>query len=159
MPESSRKSDQRQFLVKYAGRILTARPYFRIKLKEKLFLRAEKEKMEDPGSTIESILKDLTASGYLNDQYLAEAFVRRQLSKHYGPRIISLKLKYLGLESESIAAALKSVATPDAEIASIRQFADKFPRLDRRVVVSKLYRRGYSDRAIKSAFDGDSFED
>lgn len=159
MPESSRKSDQRQSLVKYAGRILAARPYFRFKLREKLFLRAEKEKIENPGQIIESILDDLAQSGYLNDQYLAEAYVRRQLSKHYGPRLISVKLKYLGLGVAAVTEALRSAVSPEAEEASIRHFISKFSHQDRRKVVSNLYRRGYSERAIKSAFDGDCLED
>ncbi|NCP47236.1 hypothetical protein AUJ42_03100 [Candidatus Collierbacteria bacterium CG1_02_44_10] len=159
MPASSQKNNSRQTLVKYAGRILTARPYFRVQLREKLFRRAEKEKFTNPGPIIDSILEDLAKSGYLNDQYLSEAFVRRQLSKHYGSRIISLKLKYLGLSQEAVAEALATSAPLEAEIASIRQYLQKFPHLDRRKLISKLYQRGYSNRAVKSAFDGGYLED
>ncbi|HCQ31248.1 TPA: hypothetical protein DIU27_02610 [Candidatus Collierbacteria bacterium] len=159
MPESNQKNELRLSLVKYAGRVLGARPYFRVQLREKLFCRAEKEKFADPGPIIDSILEDLAKSGYLNDQYLSEAFVRRQLSKHYGPKIISLKLKFLGLSREAVSEALTTGSPMEAEITSIRHFLQKYPRLDRRTLISKLYRRGYTDHAIKSAFDGDSFED
>ncbi|KKT67399.1 MAG: Regulatory protein RecX [Candidatus Woesebacteria bacterium GW2011_GWA2_44_33] len=159
MPESSQKSEIRSSLLKYAANILSRRTYFRFKLREKLFLRAEKLNLSNSDSTINSILDDLAKSGYLNDQYLSEAFVRRQLSKHYGPRIISLKLKFLGLSREAVTEALSSSASLEAEIASIRQYLQKFPLLDHRKLISKLYQRGYSDRAIKSAFDGGYLED
>jgi regulatory protein len=159
MQESSRKSDLRQSLAKYAGRILSARPYFRFKLREKLFLRAEKLNFDDPDSTIDSILDDLAKSGYLDDQYLAEAYVRSRLSKGYGPKIISLKLKFMGLCPETISMVLESTATEEAEIASIKRFCRKYPHTDSRKLVSKLYFRGYSGTSIKKAFDGDYFED
>ncbi len=159
MQGSSRKSDLRQSLVKYAGRILGARPYFRFKLREKLFLRAEKLNFDDPGSTIDSILDDLAKSGYLDDQYLAEAYVRSRLSKGYGPKIISLKLKFMGLSPETISMVLESTATEEAEMASIKRYCRKFPHPDSRKLVSKLYFRGYSGTSIKKVFDGDYFED
>lgn len=159
MPESSQKSSQRSVLVKYAARILSARPYFRTKLKDKLFQRAESLGFEDFDSLIEAILDDLAGSGYLNDQYLAEAMVRRLLSKGYGPKIIALKLKFLGLLPQIVSSALKSDASAEAETASLRHYCGKFPRLDRRKLISKLYQRGYLSLTIQKAFDGDWLED
>lgn len=149
MPESSRKSNSRSILVKYAARVLSARPYFRSTLKDKLFRNAESLELEASSEVIESILEDLAQSGYLDDQYLAEAYVRRQLGKGYGPKVISLKLKYLGLDPALITFALKSDATEEAELASIRHYCAKFPRLDRRKLIQKLYFRGYSGQLIK----------
>jgi len=159
MPESSQKSDLRQSLIKYAGRILVARPYFRFKLREKLFQRAQKLGFADSGSVIDSIIDDLAKSGYLDDSYLSESYVRRQLSKGYGPKIISLKLLALGLDRETVSLALKSSASEEAEIASIRQYSQKYARLDRRKLIGKLYFRGYSGPIIKKVFDGDYLED
>ena len=159
MPESNQKSEARRLLLRYATLILSGRPYFRYKLREKLFLRAEKLSLEDPGSTIDSILEDLGQSGYLNDKYLAEAYVRRQLAKGYGPKIISLKLKYLGLGTDLIKESLKSEASEENEIASIRKYTSKYPRLDPRKLISKLYSRGYSSQVIKNAFDSSYIED
>ena len=149
MPESSQKSNQRSSLVKYASRILSSRPYFRFKLRDKLFLRAQKLAFENPDDIIDSILDDLAKSGYLDDQYLAEAYVRRQLSKGYGPKIISLKLKFLGLDRETISRCLESEVTEESEISSIKKYCQKYPRLDQRKLISKLYFRGYSGQLIK----------
>lgn len=149
MPESSRKSNLRSILVKYAGRVLSARPYFRSTLKDKLFLKAESLDLEASSEVIESILEDLAQSGYLDDQYLAEAYVRRQLGKGYGPKVIAVKLKYLGLNPTLVTSALKSDATEEVELASIRHYCAKFPRLDRRKLIQKLYFRGYSGQLIK----------
>ncbi len=159
MQEFSRKSDFRQSLVSYAAKILVARPYFRAKLRDKLFLRAEKFNFLDPSGVIDSILDDLSKSGYLNDKYLAEAFVRRQLSKGYGPKIISLKLKFLGLDREIISEVLKSQAYEELEVDSISRYCRKYPRVDPRKLISKLYQRGYNSQAIKKVFDSDWLED
>lgn len=149
MPESSRKSNLRSILVKYAARVLSARPYFRSTLKDKLFRKAESLELEASSEVIESILEDLAQSGYLDDQYLAQAYVRRQLGKGYGPKVIAVKLKYLGLEPQMVTSALKSDATEEAELASIRHYCAKFPRLDRRKLIQKLYFRGYLGLSIK----------
>jgi len=159
MPESSQKSDFRQPLVAYAARILSARPYFASQLRSKLLLRAEKLKFSAPETVVESIVADLASSGYLNDKYLTEAYIRRQLNKGYGPKIISLKLRQLGLDREVLSQALKSEASREAEILSIKHFCRKFPRLDKRKLISKLYSRGYSGATIAVVFDGDWLED
>ncbi len=159
MQESSPKSDARQALVSYAARILVARPYFKSKLREKLFLRAEKLGIDGPGSTIDSILEDLSKSGYLNDLYLAEAYVRRQLAKGYGPKIIILKLKFLGLGRETVSEVLRSQASVELELDSIKKYCQKYPRLDQRKLISKLYQRGYHSTTIKKVFDSDWLED
>lgn len=159
MPESSPKSEARRLLIRYASLVLSGRPYFRFKLREKLFLRAEKLGLEDPNNTIDSILEDLSQSGYLNDQYLAEAYVRRQLSKCYGPKIIALKLKYLGLPSSIISETLKLEADEEAVMVSLKKYCQKYSRLDQRKLISKLYSRGYSGSIIKKVFDGDWLED
>src|SRR5258706_4808471 len=103
---SNPKSETRELLLKYAGNILSRRPYFRHTLKAKLILRAKKLKLVEANPIIDSILEDLARSGYLDDQYLAEAYVRRQLGKGYGPRLISLKLGCLHLDHDSYALAL-----------------------------------------------------
>lgn len=159
MPESNQKNNQRQPLVQYASRILSARPYFRSQLRDKLYARAESLGFSEPGDTIDSILQDLAQSGYLDDQYLADAYVRRQLSKYYGPKIIAFKLKRLGLGSDQISQSLRSEATLEAEIASIQKYRAKNPRLDPRKFTSKLYLRGYSGQSIQKAFDSEWLED
>lgn len=159
MPESSQKSSERSSLLKYVTRLLSSRPYFRSQLRDKLFLRAQALGFEAVEAVIDTLLDDLGQSGYLDDQYLAQAYVRRQLAKGYGPKIISLKLKYLGLDRELISDALKSEASQEAELSSIRKYSGKFPHLDRRRLISKLYTRGYLGSSIQKVFDGDRLTD
>ena len=158
MPASNQKSEVRGKLLKYAANILSRRPYFRHALKQKLLLYAEKNKYPchsgpDPESSqnihiIDQIITELAASGYLDDIYLAEAYVRRQLGKCYGPKIIELKLKQLGLDQATIKNALFSEATKEAQTEAIQKFLAKYSRQDLRKVIDKLYRRGFPSSLI-----------
>lgn len=159
MPESNQKSEVRSKLLKYAANILSRRPYFSHTLKQKLYLRSEKEGFEDSGEEIEKIISELGASGYLDDTYLAEAFVRRQLSKCYGPRIIQMKLKQLRLDPTIIAKAISSQASAESQSEAISKYSAKNSRIDPRKLSYKLYCRGFSGQDIKNTFDGKQFED
>ena len=159
MPESSPPSDVRASLIKYAAFCLNRRPYFRESIRQKLVLRARKLKFENFSSIITAILDDLQQSGYLNDSYLAEAFVRRQLGKGYGPRIISLKLGRLRLDRNTIDIALDTEADPPKQVEAIKKYADKYRSLDRRKFVSRLYSRGFSSSIINKLFDAEYIED
>jgi SOS response regulatory protein OraA/RecX len=158
MPVSSQKSN-RESLLKYAANILSRRPYFRHTLKEKLFLRSKKLKLNDVSLVIDSILDDLAGSGYLDDKYLAEAYVRRQLAKGYGPRLISLRLGALHLDRDLINQAIDNEATPENQYLAIKKFSAKYARLDPRKIISKLYARGFASRVISMLFDGTAIED
>ncbi len=149
MPVSNQNDDLRASLIKYAGRVLSLRPYFKFKLRDKLFLRAEKLGSTDASKVIDSVLHDLEKSGYLNDRYLAEAYVRRQLAKGYGSKIIHLKMKYLGLDQKTISETLKSEASEEVELQSLEKYSLKFARLDKQKLVHKLYTRGYSSALIR----------
>lgn len=159
MPVSNPSSDDRASLVKYAALILNLRPYFRHKLKEKLVLRSKKLAFKDTGPVIESILDDLQKSGYLNDPYLAEAFIRRQLAKGYGTRIIRLKLNALRLSKEVIDIALETVADNKAQLSSAMHLLTKKRITDHRKAMSVLYQRGFESKVISKLFDGELYED
>lgn len=159
MPEPSQTDEIRSKLVKYAGFILNLRPYFRNKLREKLILRCKKLKIQPPMSVIEAILDDLSQSGYLNDQYLAEAYVRRQLSKGYGAQIISLKLRHLGVDTDTIKFAIETQADSEAQIEAVRRLGKKYSKIDPRRLVGKLYSRGFPQNIINKVFDGGLKED
>lgn len=143
MPESNPKSELRAKLVKYAANILSRRPYFRHQLKQKLFLYAEKFGLSPDSSTVDQIITDLAQSGYLDDQYLAAAYVRRQLGKCYGPKIIRYKLKTLGLSDTLINQALASEATAEALLLATDKISLKYRSKDPREVKQKLYQRGF----------------
>jgi SOS response regulatory protein OraA/RecX len=159
MPESSLPSDVRASLIKYAAFCLSRRPYFRETIRQKLILRAKKLKFSDSAPVITAILDDLQKSGYLNDSYLAGAFVRRQLGKGYGPRIISLKLARLHLAKDTIGVALEEEATLGQQVEAIQKYSQKYRTQDQRKLVSRLYSRGFSSSAINKLFDSEYIED
>ena len=155
---SSQNSDSRAGLVKYASFILNQRPYFRHKLKVKLLLRAKKLNYLEAGPVIESILDDLQKSGYLNDSYLAAAFVRRQMVKGYGPRIIKIKLIQLRLDKTAISLALETEADKKAQLEAAKKYLAKKRAMDRRKSVQVLYQRGFDSQIINNLFDGDLYD-
>ena len=159
MPESFPPSDVRASLIKYAAFCLNRRPYFRESIRQKLVLRARKLKFENSSSIITAILDDLQKSGYLDDAYLAGAFVRRQLDKGYGPRIINLKLNRLHLDKNTIDIALSENATSVQQIAAIKKYSLKYHSSDRRKLVSRLYSRGFISSIINKLFDAEYIED
>ena len=155
----SQSSDLRANLVKYAAFILNQRPYFRHKLREKLILRCKKLEAKDYLSEVEGVLDDLAKSGYLNDTYLAEAFVRRQLAKGYGPRFITLKLQALRLTKDTISLASESQAPISAQLASARSYLAKKRFSDPRKAAFSVYRRGFDSRVTQKLFDSELPED
>jgi len=158
MPEQPSPSDVRASLIKYAAFCLSRRPYFEETIRQKLILRSKKLKFIDSTSIISDILKDLKKSGYLDDVYLAQAYVRRQLDKCYGPRIISLKLSRLKLDRETISLALEE-ASIEKQVEAIKKYSRKYPRLDKFKITSKLFGRGFASTAIKRLFDVECLED
>jgi len=145
--------DIRADLVKYASFILNRRPYFRHKLQEKLVQRCRKRQVSDYQGVIKDILDDLSQSGYLNDAYLAEGYVRRQLSKGYGPRLIKLKLAQLKLTRDAIDQALESQAGLEAVLGSARAYLGKKRYSDPRQATYNLLRRGFGPEVLRRLFD------
>ncbi len=158
MPEPHSPSEVRSSLIKYAAFCLSRRPYFEGALRQKLILRSKKLKLENATTEITGILDDLRKSGYLDDPYLAAAYARRQLDKSYGPKIISLKLKRLGVDQSTISLALEEADIPK-QLEAIKKYALKYRKLDKFKLVSKLYSRGFTGSAINKLFDSEYFED
>jgi len=143
MPESSQTGETRAKLVRYAANILSRKPYFRHQLRQKLVNYSLQKELENYESVVDSIVDDLGKSGYLDDQYLADAYVRRQLDKCYGPKIIRYKLKMLGLSDTQIHNSLESEANPEAIGQSIEKMTKKFRLSDPQKLRQKLYQRGF----------------
>lgn len=156
MLEPSSPSDIRASLIKYAAFCLSRRPYFKDTLRQKLILRSKKLKFENATAVISSILEDLKKNGYLDDQYLAQAFARRQLGKAYGPRIIILKLQRLQLDQSTINLALEEADT-EKQLESIKKYANKYSKLDKYQLTSRLYARGFGSSVINKLFDVEYF--
>ena len=144
MPESSQKSNQnRATLLKYAVNILSRRPYFYGQLQKKLQERAKKQELENYSEDITNILEDLKEGGYLKDSYLAEAYVRKCLSRGQGPNIIKYKLSQLGLSSSQISEALSSEESQKAILEAKSKIADKLKGQEDFKIRHKLYQRGF----------------
>lgn len=94
----------------------------------------------------------------MDDPYLAQAFARRQLAKGYGPKIISLKLSRMKLDRSVIDFALEE-ADIDKQIEAIKKYAQKYSKLDRYHLISRLYARGFGSLAINKIFDSYYSED
>jgi regulatory protein len=158
MPEQPSQSETRASLIKYAAFCLSRRPYFEETIRQKLVLRSKKLKFGKSDKVISSILKDLKKNGYLDDVYLASAFARRQLGKGYGPKIISLKLKRLKVSEEVIDTALEEANIP-CQLEAIRKYAQKYRKLDKYRLTSRLYSRGFGSVVINKLFDSEYIED
>lgn len=150
--------NSRSILIKYATYCLNRKPYFRDTLRQKLIQRAKKLKLEDTSEAIIGILNNLQKSGYLEDSYLAQAFVRRQLDKGYGPKIISLKLHRLHLSQKSISEIIIGISNSD-QLDAIKKYSAKYPNLDRYKLTQKLYSRGFQSSQINKLFDVEYSED
>jgi len=153
MQEKNPPSDVRQSLIKYAANILSRRPYFSSALKKKMTDRALHLGLADFDSEIEGIIKDLSNNGYLDDQYLSEAYVRKELHKGWGPRIINLKMRRLGIDQGLIISAINQEAGLQAQIEAIHHYSAKLKRYDQRVKINKFFQRGFNGPAIFKAFD------
>jgi len=153
MQEISQSSDARQSLVQYAALILGSRPYFSGKLKEKLQARSVKLGLLDTDLLIDQIISELSASRFLDDEYLSQAFVRRELSKGYGPKIIQLKLTRLGVDHHAIQEALTVEASLIKQIEAIKRYLGKLNRFEKRTKINKLFQRGFNSQAVLRVFD------
>lgn len=159
MPESLPSNDNRLRLIKYAAFCLNRKPYFTESLRQKLVLRSKKLNLGDTSETINGILADLGRSGYLDDSYLAGAYVRRQLSKGHGPRMIRMKLSFLKLDSAIIETALETDCSESQQVEAIRKYLRRYSRLDQRKIISRLYSRGFSSCSINKVFDAEHIEE
>lgn len=152
------QSKIRSGLIKYAAFCLSRRPYFEETIRHKLSLRSKKLGYGHAKKVIDSIIKNLKKGGYLDDLYLAQAFVRRQLSKGYGPKIIILKLRQLNLNEDMLNLALQE-ADMENQVSAIDKYAKKYNKLDRRKLISRLFSRGFSLASINKLFDSGCIED
>lgn len=144
MPESNQKNNQnRSALLKYAVNILSRRPYFFEQLKKKLQQRAITLELSNFDSDLNSVLSDLKDGGYLKDDYLAEAYVRRCLGKGQGPKIIQFKLAQLGLSSAQISSALSTEESKQALNEAKSKITAKMKGQEDFKVRHKLYQRGF----------------
>jgi len=159
MPRTSQPSEVRQSLVSYAARILGMRPYFSGKLRQKLQERAQKMGFVAAEEVIEAIIFELASNKFLDDRYLAAGYVRKELRKGWGPRIILLKLIRLGVDRETAQEAILTEADLPQQKEAISHYLKKISRYDPRIQTNKLFQRGFNGAAILNRFDSATQED
>jgi regulatory protein len=99
-------------------------------------------------SVCNTLIEELTRQGYLNDKDWAEAYVKYQSHKKYGPKAILHKLRAKGYKNSDHVIA--SVSAPDVQSDSIlkiistryrsRDFSDPY---EKNKVIAALVRKGY----------------
>jgi SOS response regulatory protein OraA/RecX len=139
--------------MRYAANILAARPYFSGRLREKLTLRAAKLNLSSAQEEIENIITDLKSNKFLDDRYLSQGYVRKELNKGWGPKIILLKLMRLGVERDLAQEALLTEADLAHQKSAIAHYLPKIRRYDKRIQINKLFQRGFNSAAVLGTFD------
>lgn len=143
MPESSQNANIRADLIKYAGFILSRKPYFSSQIRQKLLVRLKADQEEAGLEIIEDIIADLKQAKYLNDDYLLERYIDQKLQKLQGPKIIIQKLKMLNIPISQIHQALKNEETKKKIDDAEKRLIEKLSGLDQFKIRSKLYQRGF----------------
>ena len=155
----NQKRDPRSILLKYATFCLGRRPYFTEDLRQKLTLKAHTAKLGDVGETIDQIVDDIGKSGFLDDKYLACAFVRRELSKGHGSHYIIQKIRHFRLPDTLVKEALAAEATHENQLSSAQKVVKKYHKLDKMALFRKIYSRGFPRDVIDDLFDSNPYED
>ena len=143
MPESSQNADLRAKLLKYASFLLARKPYFSSQIRKKLLDKQASISEVNNQETVDEIIADLVKAKYLNDKYLLLGFIRQKLKKLQGPKIITYKLKMLGLSSRQIQQALDQDEIKELVAESIQSLTKKYSIEDQFKAKAKLYQRGF----------------
>lgn len=107
----------------------------------------------------EQVTKSLVADGWLNEQAFAEAIVNRVAGrKPASDRLIREKLQAKGINSKVIAKVTRSAGPTDAQLESLRDFAERrlasmshLPRAGQvRRISGLIARRGFDQDVIES---------
>lgn len=105
--------------------------------------------------SIEIILNECIALGYLDDQDWIERFIRRHSERRIGPRLIAAKLRSKGIKEEEIKAAFQKNSLLNDEISRIINLIQiRYSKQDladfytRRKVFTALMRKGFHSQKI-----------
>lgn len=107
---------------------------------------------------VEEVIEDFLKRGYLCDLAWTESFVRCQIGKSYGLRLIEQKLKLKGVECDLIEKVLEPYRNHETIIENIHGLLTKrYQSFDlknfqeRRKVAASLVRRGFSFQEVADA--------
>jgi regulatory protein len=136
-----------------AYRLLTYRPRSRRELGEKL------RDKEFPEELIEAVVDHCARLGYLDDRKFATQWASSRVRlRSFGRRRIERELRGKGVDRETISAALEAVFSPDTELGTAREAAEKKMKTltsadretRRRRLAGFLERKGFSFEIIRS---------
>ena len=136
-----------QDLLAYAYKLLSRRAYTRLGMARKLAGRGEPE-------NVETVLKQLTESGYLDDRAFAQNYIQSRIASHpSGRRLLEMKLRAKGIPTTAIREALDEIK-PEAEEAAAQILAKKKasvlknlePAARKRRIFQFLINRGFSPK-------------
>lgn len=132
--------------------------------------QALKKVMATPAS-IETVIAEFQASGYMDDKEWVRGFVKAKSNSKNGPLLISAKLRAKGITEQEIAEALTQNYSSNSEVDEIIRLIKKrysgkelIDFHTRRKVVSSLMRKGFHPSAVMEALEkigggGDELED
>jgi len=123
---------------------LSRRPYFSTQIRQKLQQKQSQISQDTSQETVEEIINDLIKAKYLNDEYLLIGFIKQKLQKLQGPKLISYKLKQLGISSAQIKSVFDQEEIKEATKLSVAKLSEKYRSLDSFQIKSKLYQRGFN---------------
>ena len=134
-----------QDLLAYAYKLLSHRAYTRMGMARKLAGREGSE-------NVETVLDQLTESGYLDDRAFAQNYIQSRVANHpSGRRLLEMKLKAKGIPTTAIREFLDEIK-PEAEEAAAQNLAKKKaatlknlePIARKRRIFQFLLNRGFS---------------
>lgn len=106
-------------------------------------------------ATIEWVIAELTAAGYLNDQSWVDAYVGQQQRRGQGPRAIGQKLRSKGVDRKVAADAAALLQAPEKQMQGIAALLEgRYRNCDlsdtkvRQKLIAALLRRGFDYSAI-----------
>lgn len=109
--------------------------------------------------TINEVVFSLKQAGYLNDQEWIEGFIRYQKRKHFGPRMIALKLRAKGITLDSLEALNSHFGEQDQKKQIHELLRKKFSKFnlhdfkERNRIFNSLLRKGFSLDMIKEVLN------
>lgn len=105
--------------------------------------------------TIQDVMAELDAFGFLNDSDWTASFVRSQTSRKKGPRAIAFKLASKGVSQDEIANAVESISDDAEQLPMIKQLlSTRYRKYDcndfhqKQKVIASLIRHGFTLTAI-----------
>lgn len=137
----------------YVLKRLSAQNYHSKQLRKLLIERLVDE------TTIDRVIEECQAKGFLNDEQWLESFIRSH-RKRFGWPVIQKKLRSKGLSIDEIQAIQERWSNPEEERQTIQQLIETRYRSknlsqfhDKRKVIASLMRKGFSYEAIFAALE------